>query len=285
MNLLHQSITLCRARIALFAACSAVTGCLLAGPAAMGALALLASGTFLLACGASALNQYQERDIDARMVRTSHRPLPAGTLSPRRAAVTAGLLLSAGSACLAVNRPAVLLLGLSAVLWYNGIYTPLKRITVFASLYGVLVGAIPPAMGWVAGGGSLTDPRLLVIALFFILWQVPHFWLLLLRHEADYRGAGLPSLTLLLPPERLAGMTIVWSAAAATLSLQLPLFGLVRSPVMLALLTFLALTTLAAALVRFRRRAFPDLSFRWSTAFLAAAMLLLSLDSLLTGTW
>jgi protoheme IX farnesyltransferase len=140
-------------------------------------------------------------------------------------------------------------------------------------------------MGWVVGGGSLTDPRLLVTALLFIIWQVPHFWLLLLRRGAEYRSAGLPSLTLLLPPERLAGMTIVWSAAAATLSLLLPLFGLVRSPVMLALLTSLALTTLAGALVRFRHRAFPDLSFRWSTVFLAAAMLLLSLDSLLTRTW
>jgi protoheme IX farnesyltransferase len=285
MNLLRRSITLCRAGIALFAACSAVTGCLLATPDATGALALLATGTFLLACGASALNQYQERDIDALMARTRHRPLPAGTLSPRRAIVTAVLLLSAGSACLSANGRAVLLLGLCAVLWYNGIYTPLKRVTAFASLYGVLVGAIPPAMGWIAGGGLPSDPRLLVMALLFIVWQVPHFWLLLLRRDAEYRGAGLPSITLLLPPERLAGMTILWSAAAATLSLLLPLFGLVRSPATLALLAFLALTTLIAALSRFRRRAFPDLSFRWSTVFLAAAMLLLSVDSVLTGTW
>jgi protoheme IX farnesyltransferase len=285
MNLLRSSITLCRARIALFAACSAVTGCLLAEPAVPGALAPLASGTFLLACGASALNQYQERDIDALMARTRHRPLPAGALSPRRAILTAVLLLSAGAACLAANGLAVLLLGLSAVLWYNGIYTPLKRVTAFASLYGVLVGAIPPAMGWIAGGGRLSDPRLLVMALLFMVWQVPHFWLLLLRHDAEYRGAGLPSITLLLPPERLAGITILWSAAGATLSLLLPLFGLVRSPVMLALLALLSLTTLTAALSRFRHRAFPDLSLRWSTAFLAAAMLLLSLDSILTGTF
>jgi protoheme IX farnesyltransferase len=285
MNPLRLCITLCRARIGLFAACSAVTGRLLAGPASPGALALLATGTFLLASGASALNQYQERDIDPLMARTRHRPLPAGALSPRKAVLTAALLLSAGSACLAANGLTALLLGLSAVLWYNGVYTPLKRVTALASLYGVLIGAIPPAMGWAAGGGRLTDPRLLVTALLFIVWQVPHFWLLLLSRDEEYRLAGLPAITTVVPPERLAGMTTLWIVAAATLSLLLPLFGLVRSPAMLVLLAFLALTTLTAALTRSRRRAFPQLSFRWSTLFLAAAMLLLSLDSILTRTW
>ncbi len=188
------------------------------------------AGVFLLACGASALNQVQERDIDARMERTFRRPLPSGMVTRVHAfdvslaLVTVGLflLLNDGGGTAA-------LLGLFAVLWYNAVYTYLKRITAFAAVPGALVGAIPPAIGWVSAGGSIVDPRLLALVFIFFMWQVPHFWLLILRRGKEYENAGLPSLTRIMGREQIARITYVWIVAAAVATLALPLYGNVRS--------------------------------------------------------
>jgi hypothetical protein len=82
------------------------------------------------------------------------------------------------------------------VLWYNGVYTFLKRKSPFAAIPGAVIGAIPPAIGWICGKGALSfDPQILALSFFFFIWQVPHFWLLLLNFGRDYEKAGFPSLT------------------------------------------------------------------------------------------
>jgi len=232
--------SLFRLPVALFAACSAATGQVIASVAVTESLLVTVVGVFLLACGASALNQYQERDIDALMERTRHRPLPAGRMTPLLAlaasctAMTAGLLFLGRSGALPVA------LGALAIAWYNGLYTALKRRSVFAAVYGAPVGMAAPAIGWTAGGGSIGDPRLAVIVLLFFLWQIPHFWLLLLRSAQQYKHAGLPTLTTVIPQEFLLKITLIWITAAAVASLAMPLFGIVRSPCAYALLVILA---------------------------------------------
>jgi protoheme IX farnesyltransferase len=114
----------------------------------------------------------------------------------------------------------------------------------------------------------------------FLLWQVPHFWLLLLRREADYRAAGLPVLTDLFGAPRLSRIALLWTIAAATVPLLLPLFGMVRSPVIIWALLPVMAVAVAAAVAAFRRPTAPG-GFRWINAFLAAVLALLSLDSLL----
>ena len=99
------------------------------------------------------------------------------------------------------------LLGMLAVGWYNGIYTPLKRITAFAVVPGAIVGALPPAIGWVAGGQSLGDMRLLALGFFFFMWQIPHFWILTVRCGSDYQAARIPSLTAIFSSAQLARIT------------------------------------------------------------------------------
>ena len=186
---------------------------------------------FLLACGASALNQYQERDIDARMERTRTRPLPSGSIAASHALLFSCALVLAGLALLAYacgTRAA--LLGLFSLLWYNGIYTYLKKMTAFAAVPGAAVGMVPPAIGWVSAGGALLDPRLAAICFLFFLWQVPHFWLLLLNHGEEYEQAGLPSLTGVMSRPQIARVTFVWIVAAAIASLSLPFYGILRSP-------------------------------------------------------
>lgn len=275
---------LCRVVISCFAACSALTGYLLTPDRDLSTILLLTAGVFLLASGASALNQYQERDIDALMERTRHRPLPTGTIEPGNALTMAIVLIVCGVIQLSMIDPVVAAFGAFAVLWYNGLYTPLKRSTAFAAVPGAVVGAVPPVMGWVAGGGTISDPRIFALAAVFFLWQIPHFWLLLLRNAAQYEKAGLPTLTAIIPQERLSRITLLWIAAAAVASLAMPLFGIVRSPYAYAPLVILAVWVSGSGLgIIIGNTATAALlpAFRRVNIFILLFMLLAVLDSLL----
>jgi protoheme IX farnesyltransferase len=230
--------TLCRIAISLFASCSAATGYFLAPFHSLAGVMGPAAAVFLLACGASALNQFQERDIDAKMERTRHRPLPSGRIAPALGLSLSLALIGAGLTLLAfTGGVGACVLGSIALLWYNVLYTGLKKTTAFAAVTGAAVGMIPPAIGWISAGGEIADARIAVICLIFFLWQVPHFWLLLLHHGEDYERAGLPSLTRIMSKTQMARITFVWIAAAAIAGLALPLYGSVRTPAVYCSLT------------------------------------------------
>lgn len=284
MNTIAAYRTLCRLPISFFAACSALTGYILTPDRDRSTIVLLTAGVFLLASGASALNQHQERHIDGLMQRTRRRPLPLGIIAPGNAMTFAAGLMAFGAALLAMIDPVVSALGAFAVLWYNGLYTPLKQRTAFAAVPGALVGAIPPVMGWTAGQGNMTDLKLLALAMLFVLWQIPHFWLLLLGDRDEYALAGLPSMTRVFPRERLAGIVIVWTASAGVASLVLPFYGIAASPLALVLLVALALWTTVSALRLLRAdagAAAARSAFRNINIFLAVIMVLIALDPFL----
>jgi protoheme IX farnesyltransferase len=275
--------TLCRLPVAFFAAAAAFTGTVLAFPHGGLRALLAASAVLLLSCGVSALNQYQEQDIDSRMERTRLRPLPSGALAPRKALILSLLLIGAGLGVSACSGALPLLLCAIAVIWYNGVYTPLKRSTAFAAVYGAPVGMLPPAIGWSAGGGSLADPRLFAIVIVIFLWQIPHFWLLLLRSGDDYERAGLPSLTRVFSPARLARLTAFWTTAAASAAALLPLYGMVRSVALSAMLMVTALLLAIVALRLLRQPGAAHLGFTAINLFLGALLVLLAADSLIAG--
>ena len=188
-------------------------------------------GVLLLAMGACAMNQFQDREIDARMERTRRRPIPSGVMKPASALALAVFLDAAGFLVLwFVHNPASALLGLFAVAWYNGVYTYLKRVWAFAAVPGALIGALPPAIGWTAAGGDPFDPRVLALSFFFFIWQGPHFWLLLFSFGRDYERAGLPSLTKLFSRRQLAGLTFIWMLTTFVSSFLLAVYGLTSSP-------------------------------------------------------
>lgn len=219
-------LTLTKWRIALVSMVAAAAGALLADPTAGWRIVWPLLGTYLLACGAGAWNQIQERDLDARMERTKHRPLPTAALSVQQAAIIVATLLLSGLALLALaGNWMTLLLGVLAVLSYNLLYTPLKRVTPWAPVIGAVVGAFAPAIGWTGVGGAVVGAPLVALIGFFVVWQVPHFWLLFLRVEREYAAAGLPVLTDRLNVTRLKRVTYVWIIAATALGLFLPLFG------------------------------------------------------------
>jgi len=221
--------TLTKWRIGFFNAVSAAAGCLLASDTCGWNIVWPVLGTFLLACGGSALNQIQERKIDALMERTKHRPLPTGKLSLPAAWGITGIFILTGLACLALTgRPVAVVLGALALVSYNLIYTPLKRITYLAPVIGAIVGAFPPAIGWVSTGASMRSPALLGVVMFFVLWQVPHFWLLLLGATEDYRRGGFALPTTDLSLAQLRRITFVWILGTATLAILLPLFGVLQ---------------------------------------------------------
>ncbi len=155
----------------------------------------VALGTALSAAGASALNQWWERDLDARMQRTKDRPLPGGRLHPSDA-LGLGLLLSvSGVACLAILTTP-LAAGLSAftIASYVLLYTPMKQISTLNTLVGAVPGALPPLIGWSAATGSIGTPGLLLFALMWF-WQMPHFLAISWIYREDYLRAGFAMLS------------------------------------------------------------------------------------------
>ncbi|HCU92822.1 MAG TPA: hypothetical protein DHU96_08810 [Actinobacteria bacterium] len=145
----------------------------------------------------------------------------------RRAAAAAPGLLAAGLGLLFLTAkgPAVWL-GLFAVLWYNGVYTRLKRITASAALPGALCGAIPPLMGWTCAGGGLAAPRIVLFSGILVLWQLPHFWLFAIKYREDFKKAGFPPLFPQLTEVRLRLIILAWVLSAAASTLLLGAFGM-----------------------------------------------------------
>jgi heme o synthase len=152
------------------------------------------AGTALVAAGASALNQWLEKDFDAKMRRTQSRPLPSGRLQPATVAVFGGVTSVAGLIylALAVNL-LTSVLGAVTLISYIFIYTPLKRVTWLNTAIGAIPGALPPLMGWAAARNELSGPGW---ALFAILafWQLPHFFAIAWIYREDYAKAGFVML-------------------------------------------------------------------------------------------
>lgn len=187
-------------------------------------------GLFILACGSAIINQYQEYKTDSMMARTSKRPIPAGKISPVNALLLGLVFSLTGSAMILINSGmTAMLLGLAALVWYNFIYTPMKKVTPFAVIPGSVIGALPPLVGWVAGGGELLDTRALIMAFFFFIWQVPHFWLLMLKYGNDYEAAGYPSLSRYYSEPHIRRVTFLWTVSTAIAALMLPTFKVVDS--------------------------------------------------------
>ena len=277
-------LELTKYRISLFSTLSAGAGFMLAKQGMTAGILVPVFGVLFLACGSCALNQYQERKLDKLMDRTRNRPLPSGKLSPGICLLVSMSSMLTGATILAYGADLTALgLGIFAVLWYNGVYTFLKQRTAFAAIPGALIGAIPPALGWVSGGGSLTDPRIWVVGCFFFIWQVPHFWLLLLNFGKDYENGGLPSLTRIFTSAQIRRMTFVWVFATAVISVIVPLFGVVKSQTVIWSLFaagfWLVLKTSGILRANNRGSRFP-LNFKIINTYVLVVMFLFTLDKL-----
>jgi len=156
-------------------------------------------GTLLAAGGTLALNQYWERDLDARMLRTRTRPLPAGRLQPLEAVTFGVALTMLGTAYLAALVGAlVALVTMTTAVLYLFAYTPLKPRTPLCTLVGAVPGALPPVAGWAAARGDVTLGAWVLFAILF-LWQLPHTLAIARLYRDDYARAGVRVLPVIDP--------------------------------------------------------------------------------------
>lgn len=207
---------------------------------------MVTTGILLFAVSASVLNQLQEVHTDAIMDRTRNRPLPSGNISNLQAIVFMIFSFIAGSVIVIVyGNPKALLVCFLTVLWYNGVYTPLKRITPFAVIPGALTGALPPLIGWMAAGGSPLDKAIILIQVFIFVGQIPHFWLFILKYGQQYEKAGLPSLTGIMDRVKIARLIFAWIIASAIASCSLCFFGVLHQRTIAAILLVASLLLIA----------------------------------------
>ncbi len=142
------------------------------------------SFVFLLACGSAAWNNIQDRTYDRSFHRTRCRVLPQGRISINHAGVFSFFLISGGLSGLLIYCGIIpFVVGIFAVIFYNGMYTPLKKKSLLAIIPGSISGMLPPLIGWTAAGKELVANEILLIMSIFVLWQIPHFFIILLKHQ------------------------------------------------------------------------------------------------------
>ena len=177
-------------------------------------------GTALSAAGASALNQWLERDVDSLMPRTADRPLPARRMHPSDALIFGLLCSGSGIALLwLMVNPLTALLSFLTILIYAALYTPLKRVSELNTLLGAVPGALPPLLGWTAATGH-TGLGGWILFLILWFWQMPHFLAIAWLYRDQYAAAGFRMLSTRDPE----GWATAWQAliyAAAQLAVSL----------------------------------------------------------------
>lgn len=173
------------------------------------------AGTGVATAGALALNQWKEREVDARMIRTRSRPIPSGRLTPEQGRAFGTALFVGGIVYLTLLAgwlPALLAAASAAA--YHWVYTPLKSRSYFATLAGGVPGALPTLIGWTAATGRVDLGGFALFAIAY-LWQLPHVLGLAWMLREDYARVGFK----LIPPHDDAGKVISLHMVMATSAL------------------------------------------------------------------
>jgi protoheme IX farnesyltransferase len=276
-------LALTKPRVAVLVLFTVAAGVLLAAGRTVDPAVLVNAvlGTALVAAGASALNQWLERESDAHMRRTSNRPLPSGRLQPLEVLLFGSALGLVGVVYLALtlSSPAAALLAALTFACYVFLYTPLKPLTPLNTLVGAVPGALPPVIGWVAVRGGVTGEAVTLFLILF-LWQVPHFLAIAWMYRDDYARAGLRMLPVDDPAGRLTGQNMITYCLALIPASLTPVFFGGAGPLYLGGAVLLGLGFLAAA-VAFRRavsHAAARRVLRASLFYLPGLLVLLLID-------
>ena len=218
-------LLLTKARLTLSVVFSSVAGYLLAVPSpSVWHILLLSIGGYGLAGASNTFNQIIEKEIDAKMLRTQNRPIPAGRMSVQVAFGFAFTLLILGLVILYSLNPKTAMFGAISVFLYTCAYTPLKTVTPLSVFVGAIPGAIPFMLGWVSATGSFgIEPGILFMIQFF--WQFPHFWAIGWMMHADYQKAGINMLPTGTPGNATALQIILYTLWTIVISI-IPVFGI-----------------------------------------------------------
>ncbi len=218
-NLFSCYLELTKLRLTLMSVATVALGFFMSQKGALdyGLLFHALAGSLAIGGASNALNQYLERDIDAKMKRTAGRPIPSGRLSSTQALIFGIAFSLIGTAYLLffVNILTTAI-GLTTLIGYTLVYTPLKQKTPLNTLVGAFVGALPILMGWTASGAHLCFGAGVLFLILF-LWQLPHFLSIAWLYREDYERGGLKMLTLY---DREGSFT-AWQIIITTLALLL----------------------------------------------------------------
>jgi protoheme IX farnesyltransferase len=239
-------------------------------------------GTALAAGGTLALNQYVERDLDAQMERTRHRPLPEGRVHPGEALAVGLGLLVAGLTVLAAGAHALAALVTGGIaVTYLLVYTPLKPVTSLCSIVGAVPGALPPVAGWAAARGALGPEPWILFAIMF-LWQIPHSLAIGCVYREDYARAGIRLLPVIDRDGASTGRQVVSNCLALVPVALLPtLVGLAGAVYFLvALVLGLGFLWAAIGLARTRSTADARRLLLASLVYLPVLLTVMALDKL-----
>jgi len=240
-------------------------------------------GTWLVASGASALNQVMECDADAVMRRTQSRPIPSGRMQPLEALRFGVAFAIAGLVVLALGVNLLTsVLAAVTLASYLFLYTPMKRRTALCTLVGAVPGAIPPMIGWAAVRGTLTVEAWVLFAVLF-LWQLPHFLAIAWLYREDYERAGFPMLPVIEPDGgSTARQAVLYAAALLPVSLLPTVLGLSGAVYFIgALLLGVAFLVIGSGLLSERTRARAVRLFVASIAYLPLLLTLMVCDKVL----
>ncbi len=216
-------------------------------------MSLLALGCGLAASGAMALNQYLERDLDVRMVRTADRPLPSSQIRRPSVAAFLGvfLILFGVAFSLAISLSVALVVALGAGI-YLFVYTLwLKRRHPSNIVIGGAAGCCPVLAGWLTGTSDLNGTAWLIAGVIF-LWTPSHFWSLVLAYREDYRQAGIPMLPCLVPERIAAGHILVGTILTIAVSFIISTVGGMRGYGLVAVVAAAAAFLTSSLLLLFR---------------------------------
>lgn len=236
-NKLKYYLELSKLKIMIPVSLTGFTGFFIFDPRFTPEILLISTGILMLSIAASVLNQIQEAEIDAKMIRTMNRPIPSGKIRISHATIFFLLNLISGTAILysAGNFKAAVI-GLITIFWYNIVYTYSKRITAFAVVPGAITGALPPLIGWVAAGGGVWDKPIIFLEFLFFTGQIPHFWLMILKYGEEYKNAGMPSLIEIFNPKQINRLTFTWTVTSIIAALFLCSFGIIQSLMIICIL-------------------------------------------------
>jgi protoheme IX farnesyltransferase len=274
-------VVLTKPRVNILVVFTTLVGLLLAARDAGAALLVhTLLGTFLVASGAAAFNQIIEREVDARMRRTRHRPLPDARLSAAEAVTFAALLSLTGLVELALGANLLAAaVAFATLASYALVYTPLKQVTSLSTVVGAVPGALPPVIGWAAGRGELSLEAAVLFGIVF-LWQMPHVLAVSWLYREDYERGGILVLPVLEPDGASTARQVVsYSTVLIPISLMPIAIGL--GGLMYAAGAVVAGLSMLAASIAFARHRTPGRArhlFAISLLYLPVLWVLLLID-------
>ena len=281
-SLVADYLEMAKARLGALVVLTAFVGYVLGSRGDLSLSVALAAvlGTALSAFGANILNQWWEVERDREMLRTRERPLPAGRVGRRQAAVWGVVTSLAGLVILAVGTNwLTTLLSLFVTLLYVLVYTPLKVRTPLNTVVGAVCGAVPPMMGWAAATGHLDAGAWILGGVLFV-WQIPHFLALAWLYREDYARGGFCMLPSVDSEGRVTGrLAFVYAAALLPITAALSALGVTGGTFLLASqIVGVAFVSLGWAFLRARSRQSARRLFLASILYLPVVLGLMVVD-------